>query len=115
MTEWVVTLQNRQVQFNEGGILLKFDSLITPKLLKAAYALATLGCVVMVLLNFDTNPRQAIVWLVVAVVARIPFELMMVTFKNNEYLRKICELMEKDTSNFKGPNFNASPDADFKD
>jgi hypothetical protein len=26
--------------------------------------------------------------------ARIPFELLMVTFKNNEYLRRICETAE---------------------
>ena len=108
-------MRNRQGQFNEGEILLKFDGLITPKLLKVSYALVTLGCVVMVLLNFDTRPHQAVIWLVVAVVVRIPFELMMVAFKNNEYLRKICEMMEKDSSNFKDSDFKAEPDADFKD
>jgi hypothetical protein len=46
------------------------------------------------------------------------FELMMVSFKNNEYLRRICELMESNNSN---SNFNsnfkadAHTDADFKE
>ncbi|EAB7036763.1 DUF4282 domain-containing protein [Salmonella enterica subsp. enterica serovar Mikawasima] len=96
-------------------MLLKFDSLITPKLLKVLYALATLGCIVMVLLSFDTRPHQAVIWLIVAAAVRIPFELMMVAFKNNEYLRRICELMERNNSNFKDKDFNAGPDADFKD
>ncbi|EFH6028795.1 DUF4282 domain-containing protein [Escherichia coli] len=96
--------------------MLKFDSLLTPKLLKGLYALVTLVCVFMVLYTFDTRPYQAIAWLVAAVVARVPFELMMVSFKNNEYLRRICELMESNNSNSK-PNFktDADTDADFKD
>lgn len=98
--------------------MLKFDSLLTPKLLKGLYALVTLVCVFMVLYTFDTRPYQAIAWLVAAIVARVPFELMMVSFKNNEYLRRICELMESNNSN---SNFNsnfkadAHTDADFKE
>ncbi|HHT2055156.1 TPA: DUF4282 domain-containing protein [Citrobacter freundii] len=92
--------------------MLKFDSLLTPKLLKGLYALVTLVCVFMVLYTFDTRPYQAIAWLVAAIVARVPFELMMVSFKNNEYLRRICELMESNNSNFKA---DAHTDADFKE
>ncbi|HHE5075065.1 TPA: DUF4282 domain-containing protein [Citrobacter freundii] len=92
--------------------MLKFDSLLTPKLLKGLYALVTLVCVFMVLYTFDTRPYQAIAWLVAAIVARVPFELMMVSFKNNEYLRRICELMESKNSSFKA---DADADADFKD
>lgn len=86
--------------------MLKFDSLITPKLLKGLYALVTVICIFMVLYTFDTRPYQAIAWLIAAVAVRVPFELIMISFKNNEYLRRICESLEKNSDNV---------DADFKD
>lgn len=37
---------------------------------------------------------QMIGWIIAAIVMRVPFEFVMVTFKNNEYLRRICEEIE---------------------
>jgi hypothetical protein len=37
---------------------------------------------------------QMLGWVFAAIVARIPFELVMVSFNNNEYLRRICETAE---------------------
>ena len=72
----------------------KFDQLITPKILAATYLLLVIFCIVMAIKTGSTNAIQMLGWVFAAIVARIPFELAMVTFKNNEYLRRICETAE---------------------
>jgi hypothetical protein len=37
---------------------------------------------------------QSSVWYLLLVATRVIFELIMVSFKNNEYLRRICEAAE---------------------
>ncbi|EPG6130086.1 DUF4282 domain-containing protein [Klebsiella pneumoniae] len=56
--------------------------------------LLVIFCVVMALKAGSTDGMQMLGWVFAAIVARIPFELVMVTFKNNEYLRRICETAE---------------------
>ncbi len=72
----------------------KFDQLITPKILAVVYLLLVIFCVVMALKTGSKDGMQMLGWVFAAIVARIPFELVMVTFKNNEYLRRICETAE---------------------
>ncbi|HGY2542165.1 MAG: DUF4282 domain-containing protein [Citrobacter freundii] len=74
--------------------MFNFDNMITPKLLIVLYWIATLACIFMVLYSGSTNLFQSAAWLVAAVVIRVPFELVMLAFKNNEYLRRICEATE---------------------
>ncbi|HGJ4478697.1 TPA: DUF4282 domain-containing protein [Salmonella enterica subsp. diarizonae] len=73
---------------------LKFDQLITPKILSIAYLLLVIFCIVMAVKTGGTNGMQMIGWIIAAIVMRVPFEFVMVTFKNNEYLRRICEEIE---------------------
>ncbi|EFP4569065.1 DUF4282 domain-containing protein [Salmonella enterica] len=73
----------------------KFDQLITPKILSIIYLLLVICCIVMAVKTGGTNGIQMICWIIAAIVMRIPFEFVMVTFKNNEYLRRICEEMEE--------------------
>ncbi|EAA0559087.1 DUF4282 domain-containing protein [Salmonella enterica] len=72
----------------------KFDQLITPKILSIAYLLLVIFCIVMAVKTGGTNGMQMIGWIIAAIVMRVPFEFVMVTFKNNEYLRRICEEIE---------------------
>ncbi|NCB85934.1 MAG: hypothetical protein EOM43_00295 [Gammaproteobacteria bacterium] len=69
----------------------KFDQLITPKILSFIYLLLVILCVVMAFKAGSSNGLQMLGWLLAAIVMRVPFEFVMVTFKNNEYLRKLCE------------------------
>ncbi|EAM5219136.1 TPA_asm: DUF4282 domain-containing protein [Salmonella enterica subsp. salamae serovar 42:z:1,5] len=73
---------------------LKFDQLITPKILSIVYLLLVIFCIVMAVKTGGTNGMQMIGWIIAAIVMRVPFEFVMVTFKNNEYLRRICEEIE---------------------
>lgn len=63
----------------------KFDQLITPKILSIAYLLLVIFCIVMAVKTGGTNGMQMIGWIIAAIVMRVPFEFVMVTFKNNEY------------------------------
>ncbi|EKQ6536955.1 hypothetical protein HV073_12025 [Klebsiella michiganensis] len=74
--------------------MFNFDNMITPKILSVLYILATLACVFLALYIGRTNIFQGIAWIAAAVIIRVPFELMVVSFKNNEYLRRICEAAE---------------------
>ncbi|MFC2783718.1 DUF4282 domain-containing protein [Citrobacter freundii complex sp. 2024EL-00228] len=74
--------------------MFNFDNMITPKILILLYWLATLACIFMVLYSGSTNLFHSVAWLVAAVLIRIPFELVMIAFKNNEYLRRICDAAE---------------------
>lgn len=73
-----------------------FDKLITPKIISALYIITTLlfiGAAALSLSNGKTG--SAILCIVIAVFSRIFFECIMVSFKNNEYLRRIAEALEK--------------------
>lgn len=72
----------------------KFGQLITPKILSIVYLLLVIFCIVMAVKTGGTNGMQMIGWIIAAIVMRVPFEFVMVTFKNNEYLRRICEEIE---------------------
>lgn len=77
---------------NEFKKFANFTSLITPQLITVSYWLLNL-IIVMVGTWFWT--MSSMVGMVIALVlTRIGFELVMVSFKNNEYLRRICESLE---------------------
>ncbi|HGY5108677.1 MULTISPECIES: hypothetical protein [Citrobacter] len=77
---------------NEFKKFANFTSLITPQLITVSYWLLNL-IIVMVGTWFWT--MSSMVGMVIALVlTRIGFELVMVSFKNNEYLRRICEAVE---------------------
>lgn len=78
---------------------MSFDTLITPKIIVYVYWLAMVAAVLGIALNAFAG-NMSIVTIVGAVIGlvllRIPFEIAMVSFKNNEYLRRIAEHLEKD-------------------
>lgn len=77
--------------------ILTFESLITPKLVAVFYWALTLMVVIIggvVITRFGGDIGSTLVLVAVLVMIRIAFELVMVSFKNNEYLRRICEAME---------------------
>ncbi|MBM9585356.1 hypothetical protein [Klebsiella oxytoca] len=61
--------------------MFNFDNMITPKILSVLYILATLACVFLALYIGRTNIFQGIAWIAAAVIIRVPFELMVVSFK----------------------------------
>ncbi|WOR42044.1 DUF4282 domain-containing protein [Citrobacter freundii] len=80
---------------NEFKNFATFETLITPKIITIVYWLATalliLGCI---LSWFRQSEGLSIGFAVSLVATRVIFELVMVSFKNNEYLRRICESLE---------------------
>lgn len=77
--------------------MFSFDKLITPRIISALYIITLAFLVIAAVLTFFTRGFNAagIMLLIMAVFARIFFECVMVTFKNNEYLRRIAESLEK--------------------
>lgn len=77
--------------------MLGFDKLITPKIISSLYLITVVLLVIAAILAFVSNGFSAavIMLLIMAVFARIFFECIMVSFKNNEYLRRIAESLEK--------------------
>ncbi|GGD13572.1 DUF4282 domain-containing protein [Franconibacter pulveris 1160] len=77
--------------------MFSFDKLITPRIISALYIITLAFLVIAAVLTFFTRGFNAagIMLLIMAVFARIFFECIMVTFKNNEYLRRIAESLEK--------------------
>lgn len=73
--------------------ILFFESLITPKLLTAFYWLALIGVLFSGLaLIFNGSFFSGIFSIIFgAVGTRVFFEMIMIVFKNNEYLKKIAE------------------------
>lgn len=73
-----------------------FDKLITPKIISALYIITVILLVIAAVLAL-ANGRMggAIVCILSAIFSRIFFECIMVAFKNNEYLRRITESLEK--------------------
>ena len=77
--------------------MFSFDKLITPKIISVLYFLTVALLALAAVLTFFTQGINlgGIMLLVMAFFSRIFFECMMVTFKNNEYLRRIAESLEK--------------------
>ena len=77
--------------------MFSFDKLITPRIISALYIITLAFLVIAAVLTFFTRGFNAagIMLLIMAVFTRIFFECIMVTFKNNEYLRRIAESLEK--------------------
>ena len=72
-----------------------FDKLITPKIINVLYGITMLLLVVAAIITFvNGKAAGALVLLLCAVFCRIFFECIMVSFKNNEYLRRIAEALE---------------------
>ncbi|EER2743153.1 DUF4282 domain-containing protein [Escherichia coli] len=72
-----------------------FDKLITPKIINVLYGITMLLLVVAAIITFvNGRAAGALVLLLCAVFCRIFFECIMVSFKNNEYLRRIAEALE---------------------
>lgn len=77
--------------------MIGFDKLITPKILSALYGLTLSALLVMaVIFGLSGDAQKAIFAVIMALFSRIFFEGLMVVFKNNEYLRRIAEALEKD-------------------
>lgn len=69
-----------------------FTSLITPQLITVSYWLVSL--LIAVAGTWLWTVSSLAVMAVSLILVRIGFELVMVSFKNNEYLRRICESLE---------------------
>ncbi|EPH2478625.1 DUF4282 domain-containing protein [Klebsiella pneumoniae] len=77
--------------------MIGFDKLITPKILSALYGLTLAALLVMaVIFGLSGDAQKAIFAVIMALFSRIFFEGLIVVFKNNEYLRRIAEALEKD-------------------
>lgn len=76
--------------------MFDFEKLITPRIISALYII-TLGILlIMAVISFIGGKiLTAIGIIVLAVLSRIFFESIMIVFKNNEYLKRIAESLEK--------------------
>ncbi|MCW0353964.1 DUF4282 domain-containing protein [Pantoea ananatis] len=74
-----------------------FDKLITPKIITALYLVTVALLAIAAVITFFTRGVNSagLILLLMAVFARVFFESIMVSFKNNEYLRRIAESLEK--------------------
>lgn len=77
---------------NDFKSFATFNSLISPKLIAISYWLMSL-VVIMVGTWIWTVP-SLVAMVIALVLVRIGFELVMISFKNNEYLRRICDAAE---------------------
>lgn len=74
-----------------------FGALITPKILVAVYWVLTIIYIIAaVIFAFNGNFNASGLSILVLVITRISFELIMISFKNNEFLFRICNVLEKD-------------------
>ena len=73
-----------------------FDKLITPKIISTLYIItvAILALAAVITLFTRGFNIASLLLLIMAVFARVFFECIMVSFKNNEYLRRIAESLE---------------------
>ncbi|HED1541855.1 TPA: DUF4282 domain-containing protein [Kluyvera cryocrescens] len=80
---------------NEFKNFATFETLITPKIITIVYWLVTVLLVAGCILSWFRDSEGLSLGFAVSLVAtRVIFELVMVSFKNNEYLRRICEAVE---------------------
>ncbi|HEY3591939.1 MAG TPA: DUF4282 domain-containing protein [Buttiauxella sp.] len=90
--------------------LLSFEEMITPKILTSLYSLTTLLGIVFAVIGLFTGFLKSSIILIIAVVFnRVFFEFIIVTFKNNEYLKdnndylkRIAEALEGCEKNHAG-------------
>ncbi|ENH8583679.1 hypothetical protein ABWS22_000866 [Salmonella enterica subsp. enterica serovar Braenderup] len=81
---------------NEFKNFATFETLITPKIITIVYWLATILLIAGTILSWlQQREGVSISFAVSLIVTRVIFELIMVSFKNNEYLRRICEAAEE--------------------
>lgn len=74
-------------------LLLGFDTLFTPKMLVVCYWLSMIaiiiaGLIAMKITGFIVGATTIVLSLIFC---RVMYELIMIAFKNNEYLRRIAE------------------------
>ncbi|EPG2853846.1 MULTISPECIES: hypothetical protein [Citrobacter] len=80
---------------NEFKNFATFETLITPKIITIVYWLATILLIAGTILSWLQQREGVSISFAVSLIAtRVIFELIMVSFKNNEYLRRICEATE---------------------
>ena len=81
--------------------MYRFDWMITPKIISFVFWLCAFGTVLWVIFGFQDSemgfPYRCIIGIVSVTSIRVFLEFIMVTFKNNEYLRRLVELQERDT------------------
>ncbi|AUV43549.1 TPA: DUF4282 domain-containing protein [Citrobacter freundii] len=81
---------------NEFKNFATFETLITPKIITIVYWLATILLIAGTILSWLQQREGVSISFAVSLIAtRVIFELIMVSFKNNEYLRRICEAAEE--------------------
>ena len=81
---------------NEFKNFATFETLITPKIITIVYWLATILLIAGTILSWLQQREGVSISFAVSLLAtRVIFELIMVSFKNNEYLRRICEAAEE--------------------
>ncbi|EJN1469547.1 hypothetical protein NPI28_000663 [Citrobacter freundii] len=84
------------MQKNEFKNFATFETLITPKIITIVYWLATILLIAGTILSWLQQREGVSISFAVSLIAtRVIFELIMVSFKNNEYLRRICEAAEE--------------------
>ena len=80
---------------NEFKDFATFETLITQKIITVVYWLVTVLLILGSILSWLRQSEGMSISFAVSLVAtRVIFELIMVSFKNNEYLRRICEAAE---------------------
>ena len=77
--------------------MFSFDRLLTPKIISGLYIITVVLLVGVAAISFMSRGfnTYSLLLLVLALFSRIFFECIMVSFKNNEYLRRIAEALEK--------------------
>ncbi|QHA86280.1 DUF4282 domain-containing protein [Serratia rhizosphaerae] len=73
--------------------ILFFDSMLTPKIITVIYWLTLLGVVIsgIGVMTYSGVLSGLLGILIGGVFVRVAFEMVIIAFKNNEYLRKIAE------------------------
>jgi hypothetical protein len=86
-----------KLNINEGKHTVKniffFEAMLTPKIITFVYWLSLLGIVVggVGLMIYGEFFRGLLGLIIGGVFTRVCFEMVIIAFKNNEYLRKIAE------------------------
>lgn len=84
--------------------LLDFDEMITPKILTSLYLFTSLAGVAFIVLLLSKGFVGSAIGTALAVVFnRVIFEFIIVTFKNNEYLKRIANALDGDNEGVKRP------------
>ncbi|HDJ1438365.1 TPA: DUF4282 domain-containing protein [Serratia rubidaea] len=70
-----------------------FDAMLTPKIITVVYWLTLLGVIIsgIGMMTYSGVFSGLLAILIGGVFVRVAFEMIIIAFKNNEYLRKIAE------------------------